>query len=113
MARNLIDANLPRHIGVWASGDYAFVADLDATLQDIEIWDYAATHGLTIVSKDADFANLVLFREIGPAVIHVKAGNLKFRELDAFLSRTWNDICNLSEQYRLIQVFVDRIEAVS
>jgi len=65
------------------------------------------------VSKDADFANLVLFRDAGPSVIHMRIGNLRFRDLDAFLSRTWRDICDLNANHRLVQVFIDRIEAVS
>ena len=111
MARYLIDANLPRYIEVW-SGECEFVADLDPSLPDRDIWTYAGAHDLTIVSKDADFANLVLISESGPSVIHLKIGNMKFNELDAFLARSWDDICELSARHRLIQVFVDRIEAI-
>jgi predicted nuclease of predicted toxin-antitoxin system len=53
MARYLIDANLPRYAGVWASGDCEFVLDIDPALKDIDIWRYAGAHGLTLVSKDA------------------------------------------------------------
>ena len=113
MARYLIDANLPRYTSVWAGNDFEFVIDIDATLKDIDIWRYAAASGLTVISKDADFANLVLLNEIGPSVIQLQVGNMKFRDLDAFLVKTWGDICDLSLRYRLIQVFPDRIEALS
>jgi predicted nuclease of predicted toxin-antitoxin system len=73
---------------------------------------YAAGHGLVIVSKDADFADRVLLSTSGPSVIHLKVGNMKFRELDEFLARVWEDICALNAQYRLVQVFIDRIEAI-
>jgi predicted nuclease of predicted toxin-antitoxin system len=112
MARYLIDANLPRYLAVWGSG-CEFVANLDPSMADRDIWSYAAAHGLTIVSKDADFANLVLVSSAGPSVIHLKIGNMKFNELDAFLTRFWADICDLSSRHRLIQVFAGRIEAIS
>jgi predicted nuclease of predicted toxin-antitoxin system len=113
MARYLVDANLPRYARVWAGGDCEFVLDIDPALRDIDIWHYAGVHGLTIVSKDADFANLVFADESGPSVIQMRIGNMKFRDLDAFLARTWDEICGLSARHRLIQVFLDRIEAVS
>ncbi len=96
MARYLIDANLPRHAGVWSGSDCEFVIEIDPALTDIDIWKYAGEHGLTIVSKDADFANLVLADDNGPSVIRMRIGNMKFRDLDAFLARTWKDICDLS-----------------
>jgi predicted nuclease of predicted toxin-antitoxin system len=73
---------------------------------------YATGRGLVIVSKDADFADRVLLSTSGPSVIHLKVGNMKFRELDEFLARVWEDICALNAQYRLVQVFIDRIEAI-
>ncbi len=69
-------------------------------------------HDLVIVSKDADFADRVLLSVSGPSVIHLRVGNMKFRELDEFFVRFWADICALNAQYRLIQVFADRIEAI-
>ncbi len=113
MARYIIDANLPRHTSVWRGGGYVFVLDIDPALSDVNIWKYASGHGLTIVSKDTDFANMVFADETGPSVIQLRIGNMKFRELDAFLARTWSTICDLSAGHRLVLVFADRIEAVS
>ncbi len=112
MPRYLIDANLPRHLTVWNREKCEFVADIDPSLSDKDIWTYATGHGLVIVSKDADFADRVLLSTSGPSVIHLKVGNMKFRELDEFLARVWEDICALNAQYRLVQVFIDRIEAI-
>lgn len=86
MAKYLIDVNLPRHISVWSAADCEFVVDMDARWHDIKIWDYAHANALTIVTKDADFADLVVLRAEGPSVIQVRVGNIKFRELDNFLS---------------------------
>ena len=84
----------------------------DEWLEKSSGWYYAAKHGLVIISKDADFADRALLSASGPSVIHLKIGNMKFRELDEFLIRIWRDICALSAQYRLIQVFADRIESI-
>jgi len=75
MARYLIDANLPRWFSLWSSRDYDFVHDINPNWTDTEIWNYASVHGLTIVTKDADFSHRVLLRGDGPHVIHIRVGN--------------------------------------
>ncbi len=60
MARYLIDANLPRRFSLWSGGDCELVHDLGADWSDTRIWNHAAAHALTIVSKDADFSDRVL-----------------------------------------------------
>jgi predicted nuclease of predicted toxin-antitoxin system len=67
VARYLIDANLPRWFSLWAGGGCEFVHDLGPDWSDTDIWEYASTHGLTIVSKDADFSARVLTARQDPA----------------------------------------------
>ena len=43
-----------------------------ARVNDLEIWEYAAQHGYTIVSKDADFADLALLAQTKVRVIWVR-----------------------------------------
>jgi predicted nuclease of predicted toxin-antitoxin system len=112
MARYLIDANLPRWFSLWSGGDYVFVHDNDPHWTDTEIWHYAAAHGLTIVTKDADFSNRVLLHPEGPHVIHIRVGNLKLQELHSYLSNIWPDVLSASATSRLVQVFRDRIESI-
>ncbi len=113
MARYLIDANLPRFISNWNSDDYAFAVDLGESLSDQVIWDHAGKHELTIVSKDADFTDRVLLSIAGPSVIHFKIGNMRLRQFREFLDRNWRELCLKSIQYRLVTVYLDRIECVS
>ena len=113
MARYMIDANLPRRFSLWASDDYVFVADLGPDWTDGEIWDYALRHTLTIVTKDADFADRVLLAEASPCVIHVRLGNMRMREFHGHLSAVWDEICRLSATCRLVQIYHDRIETVT
>ena len=113
MARYLIDANLPRYILNWNSEDYVFAVDLGKSLSDQAIWDHALKHELTIVSKDTDFTDRVLLSTTGPNVIHFKTGNMRLRQFREFLDRNWRELCLKSSQYRLVTVYLDRIECVS
>ena len=112
MARYLIDANLRRWFSLWAGGDCEFVHDLGTNWSDTDIWDYAAAHGLTIVSKDADFSPRVLTAEAGPSVIHVRVGNLTMADFHRYLSGIWTDVCRASASCRLVKVYRDRIESI-
>jgi predicted nuclease of predicted toxin-antitoxin system len=113
MADYLIDANLPRWFSLWSGSEYAFVHDIGPHWSDSQIWQYAAAHRLTVVTKDADFSDRALsLDDDGPRVIHIRVGNLTMRELHAFLSSRWADVCRMSETCRLVQVYRDRIEAI-
>ena len=48
---------------------------------DADIWAYAKQHGFTIVTKDADFAELALLRGYPPKVIWLNCGNVSKEEL--------------------------------
>lgn len=75
----LIDANLsPRLLkaldGLFPRSVHAF--DCGGIHDDDHlIWAYAARHGLTIVTKDADFQSLSLVRGSPPKVIWLRVGN--------------------------------------
>jgi predicted nuclease of predicted toxin-antitoxin system len=51
------DENLPIHIQFSPAWPVEHVTDLGDSLSDIEIWEYAKTNDLGIVTKDADIAN--------------------------------------------------------
>jgi len=55
MTRFLIDVNLPAHLDIWQSADCITVRDIDEEMSNSAIWNHAKKHGLTIVTKDADF----------------------------------------------------------
>jgi len=112
MAGYLIDVNLPRYFSLWEGEDFIFVADLDTSWADSRIWQYAADHSLVIVTKDADFTDRVLLSDEGPHVIHLRIGNMRMRAFHKFLTEIWDEICDLSEQHRLVQIYKDRIECV-
>jgi predicted nuclease of predicted toxin-antitoxin system len=109
----LIDVNLPYRFSLWASSAYLHVRDLNDEWTDTQIWEYAKGLQLTIITKDADFSDRMLLSHPPPRVIHLKLGNLKMRELHTTLSKIWPDVCALSEQYKLVRIFSDRIGGVN
>ena len=112
MKKFLIDVNLPRYFSLWSSDEYEHVVNINDELKDSQIWLYAKQQHLTIVTKDADFSELALLNEPPPRVIHIRFGNMKMREFHQTLSKIWVDVCVLSENYKLVRVYQDRIEGV-
>lgn len=56
-----------------------------ARADDTAVWEYAARHGLTIVSKDADFHQLSFLRGAPPKVVWIRRGNCSTRDVEAIL----------------------------
>lgn len=111
MAIYLIDVNLPYYFSLRKSNDYIHQADIQKDLEDSKIWLYAKQHQLTIVTKDADFADRILLISPPPRVIHIRVGNLPMRAFFTLISSVWQDVIALSEEYKLVVVFNDKIEA--
>jgi predicted nuclease of predicted toxin-antitoxin system len=93
----LIDANLPYFFSLWNSPEYFHVKDLDDTMIDDEIWNYAKENNLIIITKDADFSLKVLTLGSPPKVIHIRFGNLKMKEFHNRISNVW-EIGNYSAE---------------
>jgi predicted nuclease of predicted toxin-antitoxin system len=112
MKKYLIDANLPRYFSLWSGEEFQHVVQINDEMKDSEIWCYAKEHHLTIVTKDADFSDLVLFSDPPPRVIHIKFGNMKMREFHQSMSKIWSEACLLSSQYKLVRVYKERFECI-
>ncbi|WP_372504546.1 DUF5615 family PIN-like protein [Thiothrix lacustris] len=65
-----------------------------------------------IVTKDADFSDLILLNDPPPRIIHIRTGNMKMREFHQHLNQLWEHVCLLSETYKLVQVYNDRVEGL-
>ncbi len=55
--RFLIDVNLPYYFSIWNSPEFLHLRDVGENWKDEQVWNYAKTENLTIVTKDADFSN--------------------------------------------------------
>jgi predicted nuclease of predicted toxin-antitoxin system len=113
MKRFLVDANLPSNIDSWKTDEFLFVNDIDSAWTDTEIWRFAASHDLTIISKDADFSHRIIGVSPPPRVIHLKIGNMRLKQFAAFIDRAWNTIEAVARDHKLVNVFADRIEGVN
>lgn len=112
MAKFLIDANLPYHFKLWNSDEFIHVVDIDETLTDEAIWEYAKNNDLTIVSKDSDFSNKIIAVSPPPHVIHIRIGNLRIHELYEFFNKNWELIVNTSKYNKLTNVYISKIEGI-
>lgn len=113
MQKYLIDVNLPYYFSLWRSKIYIYQRDIDARMKDSEIWQYAKDNNLTIITKDNNFSDRVIFHIPPPKVIHIKFGNLKMKPFYELISKNWVEICKLSETHKLVNVFENRIEGIN
>lgn len=112
MSKYLIDVNLPSRFSVWASDAYEHVVHINDELKDSEIWEYAKENNLTIVTKDTDFSDMTMLNNPPPRVIHIKIGNMKMKEFHQLINKIWNDVCTMSEDFKLIRVYSNKIEGI-
>jgi predicted nuclease of predicted toxin-antitoxin system len=109
MRQFLVDANLPialaRQLAI-GNVDCVHVVDLaDLATPDMTLWDLANVQHRTIITRDADFADLVRVKPAGPAVVWVRLGNVRKRVLVQRIQRDWPKILALLDAgERLIEL---------
>ena len=64
---------------------------------DSTVWEYAAEHGFTIVSKDSDFHQRALVFGHPPKVIWIRLGNCTTRDVEELLRRRAPEIGQFGE----------------
>ncbi|MCL2264972.1 MAG: DUF5615 family PIN-like protein [Treponema sp.] len=77
----LLDANLSWRLTPILSEHFGECAHVNKTellkpASDIEIWNYAAFNGYTIVTQDSDFLNFLETKRFPPKVILIRIGNM-------------------------------------
>lgn len=113
MIKYLIDVNLPYYFSPWNNENYIYQRNINSQWKDNRIWEYAKENKLTIVTKDSDFSERILFLEPPPKVIHIKFGNIKMNSFHKIITDIWDEVCEISENYKLVNVFVNRIEGIN
>jgi predicted nuclease of predicted toxin-antitoxin system len=63
-----------------------------AEAPDSAVWDYAQQSGFTIVTLDADFADLSVLRGHPPKLIWLRCGNSTVSEIEELLRRNHGQI---------------------
>ena len=112
MKKYLVDANLPSKIKIWQTDEFEFVSRINDEWTDSEVWDYAKQNNLTIISKDSDFSHRIIVSNPPPKIIHIKIGNMKLKDFNSTIEKLWATAEKISENHKLVNVFIDRIEAV-
>lgn len=108
----LFDENLPAKIQFTPSFSVIHVSVLGDRPSDTQIWQYAKQNNLAIVTKDADFSDRLMVDSSPPKVVHLRFGNMRKRDFHAFLAGVWPKIETLLVDHKLINVYLDRIEAI-
>jgi predicted nuclease of predicted toxin-antitoxin system len=111
MLKYLIDANLPYRFSLWHAETYIHQFDIQFDAEDFEIWQYAKERNLTIITKDADFSERISLATPPPRVIHLRTGNMNMRDFHQFVTSIWSEVEELSNEYKLVVVFNNKIEA--
>ena len=92
----LFDQNLSRHLKQHLQDlypDSLHVQDIGLeSTQDNLVWEYAKSHGLTIVSKDSDFARLSATLGHPPKVVWLQLGNVTTAEVASILHNRYEDV---------------------
>ena len=83
----LLDENLPHRLRFQPSLPIQHASDLGPHPTDADLWEYAKRNDLAIVTKDADFSDLILVCVAPPRVIHLRFGNLRRDDFHAFLAK--------------------------
>ncbi len=65
----LLDENMPSTVPLWLSKNFIHVLDISNRFSDGDIWEYAVTNSLIIVTKDVDFYNRYLSSSDYPKII--------------------------------------------
>ncbi|WP_342088389.1 DUF5615 family PIN-like protein [Dyadobacter sp. OTU695] len=106
-----VDVNLPYYFSIWNNPDYVHQLDIERTAKDSNIWSYAKSEEMTIITKDSDFSNRILVSTPPPRIIHFRTGNISMKAFHTLISEVWNEVIQLSQTYKLEVIFNDKIEA--
>ena len=96
---------------MWSGDKFEHVININDELKDSEIWEYSKINNLTIISKDTDFSEMIMIN-IPPRVIHIKVGYMKINELHQFLNKIWPEISDMSNNHKLVRVFLNKLEGI-
>jgi predicted nuclease of predicted toxin-antitoxin system len=108
----LLDANISWHLMAKLKSIYedCFHVDhvgLNIPPKDMEIWKFAMTNNLIIVTNDDDFLNLANEKGFPPKVVLLRTGNQSSNYVFTLLTRHIEDIRALviSQEYGFLEIF--------
>ncbi len=92
MFNYLIDENLPSSIPYWNKKNFTHASELINIRYDTDIWQYALTNDLVIITKDTNFYYRSLATSGAPKVVWIKAGKMKSKNFNRFIKSGWKKV---------------------
>jgi predicted nuclease of predicted toxin-antitoxin system len=84
--RFLVDVNLPKYFHYFNNENFVHVLDINPTLTDQEIWDYALKNNLVILTKDTDFYNRFMSSELSLKIVYFSTWKSNSKGITCLLS---------------------------
>ena len=91
----LVDVNLPKKFKFFNTEQFIHVVDINPKMKDSEVWDYALSNDLIILTKDSDFYLRTAISEHYPKIIYLQLGNQTLNQLHEYFSQNWEKIVKL------------------
>jgi predicted nuclease of predicted toxin-antitoxin system len=109
----LLDENLPDQLITTATRPIYHVREFGQGLTDSTLWELARQEQWAIVTKGADFVDRIIGDTPPPWIVHLRLGNLRLNEFRTFIAHTWPQVESLLPDHKLINVYIDAIEAIA
>ena len=108
----ILDENMPSTVPLWFNQKFVHVLDISNKFSDGDIWEYAITNNLIIVTKDVDFYNRYLSSSKYPKIIWFRTGNMKKKTFYKFIEQIWLEIEIMIQSGSFIIETEDKLEAL-
>lgn len=108
----LLDENLPSTVPLWNDVKFIHVLEISDNFSDGDIWDYAITNSLVVITKDVDFYNRYMSSLNAPKIIWFRTGNIKKKEFYKFIDEIWPGIEKMLLSCSFIIVTEEKIESL-
>jgi len=110
--RFLVDVNLPKNFSFFNDPKFVHIADIDPSMSDNDVWQYAINHQYVILTKDTDFYMKFVTEKNKPRVIFFQTGNTSLKELHEYFEQHWENILRLLEEYRFIVATKEKLHTI-
>ena len=93
--QNLSPKLVRRLFDLYPNSDHLDLLGL-GTADDILVWEHARSNNFVVVTKDADFADLSVWRGFPPKVVWIRRGNCSTANIEEILRKHNAEIEDLS-----------------
>ncbi len=92
---NLSPRLVERLADLFPESTHVYTLGMDQA-DDREVWNYAQTNDLTIVTRDSDYNELLVVRGFPPKIIWIRRGNCSTKEIETILRSHLTNIQTLT-----------------